>query len=460
VQALRLLELLNTRSQLLLLVSICLVGLQGCATYSDNTAAARELASLGEYDEAVAKLAPLLGVDADDPHAQPDQFKSDRALLLLERAMLHQARGDYEGSQEDLLVADKQLELIDFTNTAATDIARYLYSDSSSPYKISPVERLSLNTLNMLNFLAVGDLSGARVEARRFGVIRKFLEDTAPDHAHGAIGSYLSGFVHEKLGETGPALRHYNDALDGGRIVGLEATVARLAIRASYRGPNVKKIVEAGTTPEPDEGGDILVVVGLGRVPYKVPKRMPIGAAVGILAADFTGNLDVLSRSAFKVVVFPELVPASGSFTGVQSRVDNGTIVTDAVTNIGTELVREYAEAKPKIIAAAVTRMISRAVAAEGARQAGRKMAGNSGGAALIGGLVSAVAEGALVAADRPDTRSWTLLPEKVYVSRARVPAGNHEVKVQLGGAFASAQQFPVDVPEGGYALIVVMPLH
>ena len=191
--------MLNTRSQLLLLVSICLVGLQGCATYSENTAAARDLASRGEYDEAVAKLAPLLGVDADDPHAQPDQFKADRALLLLERAMLHQARGDYEGSQEDLSVADKQLELIDFTNTTATDIARYLYSDSSSPYKISPVERLSLNTLNMLNFLAVGDLSGARVEARRFGVIRKFLEDTAPDHATGAIGSYLSGFVHWRI---------------------------------------------------------------------------------------------------------------------------------------------------------------------------------------------------------------------------------------------------------------------
>jgi hypothetical protein len=104
--------------------------------------------------------------------------------------------------------------------------------------------------------------------------------------------------------------------------------------------------------------------------------------------------------------------------------------------------------------------MISRAVAAEGVRQAGKKMAGNSGGAALIGGLVSAVAEGALVAADRPDTRSWTLLPEKVYVSRARVPAGTHDVKVQLGGALASAQQFSVDVSEGGYALIVVMPLH
>ena len=434
-------------------------GLQGCATYSDNTAAARALAAQGQYDEAVNKLAPLLGVD--DPHEHPDQFKSDRALVLLERAMLHQARGDYEGSREDLLVADKQLELLDFTNTVATDIASYIYSDSSSPYKISPVERLSLNAINMLNFLAVGDLSGARVEAKRFTVIRKFLQDTNPDHAHGAIGSYLAGFVHERLGETGPALRHYDEALEGGRIPSLEGPVARLAQRASFRGRNVKALLESGAEPDSDDGGDILVVVGLGRVPYKVPERMPIGAAIGIVAADISGDLDVLSRSAFKVVIFPDLVPAVGSYANAQTRIDGQLVTLDPVTNIGAELVREYAEIKPRIIAAAVTRMISRAVVAEGARQAGREIAGKDSGAAAVAGLLTSfVAEGLLVAADKPDTRSWTLLPEKVYVSRARVPAGVHQVDVNLGGAIGAAQQFSVDVPEGGYALIVVMPLH
>ena len=189
-----------------------------------------------------------------------------------------------------------------------------------------------------------------------------------------------------------------------------------------------------------------------------MPKRIPIGAAVGIVAADITGDLEVLERSAFKVLIFPELVPALGTHHSVQTRIDGEPVPMDQVTNLGAELVREYEEIKPRIIAAAVTRMISRAVVAEGARQAG-KQAGGDGGA-LIGLLASFISEGLLVAADRPDTRSWTLLPEKVFVSRERVPAGTHEVAVGLGQGNQAWQTSVVDVPENGYAIVVVMPLH
>ena len=37
--------------------------------------------------------------------------------------------------------------------------------------------------------------------------------------------------------------------------------------------------------PGGDEPGELLVVVKLGRVPYKVPIRIPIGAAIGIGSA-------------------------------------------------------------------------------------------------------------------------------------------------------------------------------
>ena len=433
-----------------------LLTLQGCATYSDQTQAARDFAAQGQYDAAVASLDNMLGVE--DPHEHPDDFRHDRALVLLERAMLHQARGDFEGSREDLLVADKQLELLDFTNTAATDVARYFYSDSSSPYKISPIERLTLNALNILNYLAVGDLSGARVEAKRFTVMQKFLQDTDPEHAHGAIGSYLAGFVHEQLDERGPALRYYDEALDEGRLAGLEGTVVRLAKRDSYRGRNVKKLVESDVAPSMEGGGEILVVAGVGRVPYKTPKRIPIGAAIGLLDADYSGDLDVLSRSAFKVLIYPELVPAGGTYASARTSIDGAPVEMDRVTDLGAELVREYKAIKPKVIAAAVTRMISRAVIAEGAREAGKEIGGDGG--AVVGLLASLVSEGLLVAADKPDTRSWTLLPEKVFVSRKRVAAGTHEVEVGLSGSLDDARHFSVDVPEGGYAIVVLMPLH
>ena len=146
----------------------------------------------------MAQLDKLLGVE--DSHAHPKRFRGDSALVLLERGMLHQAQADYDGSRRDLQVADKELELLDLRNSAASEVASYLYSDSAGPYKISPVERLSLNAMNILNYLALRDPRGARVEAKRFLVRQNFLKDTDPDHAHGAIGSYLAGFVFEHEG--------------------------------------------------------------------------------------------------------------------------------------------------------------------------------------------------------------------------------------------------------------------
>ena len=428
----------------------------GCATYTDTTQAARDYAQAGDYPAAITELSDLLGVDA--PDAQPEVVKGDDALVLLERGMLQQANGDYDNARRDLGLADKELELLDLTNTTAEDVASYFYSDDAGPYKISPVERLTLNALNLLNYLALGDLQGARVEAKRFQVMQTYLEDTDPEHAHGAIGAYLAGFVYEQLGEVDTALRYYDEVLAEGRFASLEEPVRRLASRGSYRGANVKKLLAEGDGPVEEGGGDLLVVIGLGRVPYKVPERMPIGAAVGIVGADVTGDLSVLERSALKVLIYPDLVPSQGVTHRARASVDGQPVASEAVTNLGAELIREYEEMKPKILAAAVTRMITRAAVAEGARLAGREAQGNAG--AVLGVLAGLAAESILVAADKPDTRSWTLLPDRLLVSRERVPAGTHEVVVALGGPPGEQRVAQVEVPEDGYALVIVMPLH
>jgi len=434
-----------------LLILVC-----GCATYTDRTDAAREYARLGNYDAAIDELDHLLGVEG--PNEEPDALEGDDALVMLERGMLNQARGDYDRSRLDLQVADKALELLDFSNSTAGDVASYFYSDDAGAYKISPVERLSLNALNLLNYLAIGDLSGARVEAKRFQVMQNYLMDTDPAHAHGVIGSYLAGFVYEQLGEESVALRYYDEVLDQGSFETLVEPVRRLAARSSYRGENVGKLLDGAVEGPSSTGGEILVVMGIGRVPYKVPERMPIGAAVGIVAADVTGDLDVLERSAFKVLVYPDLVPSVATDREVGVTIDALPIASEQVTDIGAELRREYDELKPKILAAAVTRMIARAAAAEAARAVGREAGGQAG--QVLGVLASFAAEGLLVAADKPDTRSWTLLPDRILVSRKRLAAGRHEVEVRLGPSGGPSRRFDVDLADGGYAIVVVMPLH
>jgi hypothetical protein len=216
------------RFTLALLLSFAWLALgTGCATYSDKTQKARDLARTGSYGEAISQLNGLLKVK--DGKSQPDKLRKNDGLLLLERGMLHQARADYAPSESDLSTADKELELLDLTGDAVGTIGKYIYSDSSGLYRISAVERLSLNSVNMLNYLADGDLRGARVEARRFTTMRNYLKEFYPEKAHGAIGSYLAGFVMEKLGEGNSAMRYYDEALEERDLVSLYGPITSLS---------------------------------------------------------------------------------------------------------------------------------------------------------------------------------------------------------------------------------------
>jgi len=443
---------------LLVLLALCLYS--GCATYSERTAEARAHAAQGDYVAGAADLSRLLGVA--QPGEQPAKFGDHTGLILLERAMTFQAQGLYGLSARDLEVADKELELLDISGDVVGNIGKYIYSDSAPRYKASPFEKLALNAMNILNYLAEGDLRGARVEAKRFTVMRDYLEERDPLRAHGAIGSYLSGFVFDQLGERNEAMRYYDEALADRSLVTLQEPVARLATQTAYRGNHISDflghreslVVPGWSPPVGPETGEILTVVALGRVPFKVPRRVPIGAALGMAGAYVTGNIDVLRYSAFKVVIYPELVPAARSFAEVGVQVDGGGTRVELVSNLAAETVRDYEFIKPKILGAALSRMISRALIAEGVRAAGNE---ESRG---LGDILALLAEGALLGMDTPDTRSWTLLPAAIYVARTRVAAGPHTVRVSLRGSEKAEHEIEVEVPAGGYATAVVTTLR
>jgi hypothetical protein len=420
----------------------------GCATYSDRMQNARSSVSGGDYAGGIAELDAFL--DVDDSARLPDSFSSDTALALLERATLKQATGTWASSARDFQAADKELELLDIAGDAAGEIGRYVFSDSAVKYRSSPTEKLSLNGFNMLNYLVQGDLAGSRVEARRFTVMQRYLDEYDPGVAHAAFGSYLAGFTHERLGQYNAAMRYYDEALQQRPFESLRGPVSRLARLTSYRGRRIADFLASGRADAPadDDRGELLVVVSVGRVPHKVPERMPLGAAIGIAGTYITGDLAVLGYTATKVVVYPELVPSESIIRGADVRVDGQPVPVELASDIGTEIAREYEAIKPRIIGAAISRMIVRAAAAEGMRRAGQE---ESEG---LGWVLALFTEAALVALDKPDTRSWIFLPERVYVHRSRVAAGKHEITIGLGGAGTRTET--VEIEKGGFATVVV----
>lgn len=453
--------------------------LGSCATYSDKTQTMRELVSAGQYEASLVEINRF--INAKDPLELPTKWKSETSLAVLERATILHAMQDWDASAFNFQAAENQLELLDLRNSA-DEIGRYVFSDSATFYRTTPTEKLALNGVNLINYLAQGDLDGAKIEAKRFSVMRQYLIDFDPEHAHGAFGSYLAGFVAERQGNADEALRYYDEALQERELPSLGEAIVRLGRRGSYRTERLERYLgSTPTLPSPDaaspdaaspdaagtseaipvspagaqQAAEILVIVKTGRVPYRVPVRLPVGAAVGLAGAYVTGDTTILEHSALKVVTFPDLQPAGNLFDSASWTIDDVPVQMDLVSDLGAEIVREFDELKPKIIGSAITRMIVRAAAAEGARAAGNQ--GNE-----VVGLLSALAvEGAMVALDKPDTRSWTTLPDRIWIGRVSVPAGQHTLEISVrGNGGEERRTATVNVGEGGYVVLDVTTLR
>lgn len=420
----------------------------GCATYSDRMKVAQSAVSAGDYAGGISEVDKI--IEVDEPAQLPDDMGDNKALAVLERATLKQASDSFSGSARDFEAADKGLELLDIANDTAGEIGKYVFSDSSTKYRSSPIEKVSLNGFNMMNYLAQGNLQGARVEARRFTVMQEYLSNAEPGKGHAAFGSYLAGFTMERLGEYSSAIRYYDEALQQRHFDSLRDPVARLAKRTTYRGKTLAAFLAdgSGSSLALGKDGELLVVVSLGRVPHKVPERMPIGMAVGLAGTYISGDPAVLGHSAMKFVIYPELVPSESVLREATVTIDGSNAPLELASNLGAEITSEYESIKPRIIGAALSRMIVRAAAAEGMRQAGNQES------ATVGWVAALLTEAALVAMDKPDTRSWIFLPDRVYIHRSRVRAGQHEVAVRFGNGGTRTQT--VDVARGGYAVVVV----
>ncbi len=480
----------------------------------------RKALSRDNGEQALKKVNEALEVERKDQI--PKDASADVPLLLLERATILQNLGDYEASSRDYQFADRSLDVIDLTNDTAGDIAKYMYSDDATTYRSPPHEKLLINTMNMINYLSIGNANGAKIEARRMVINRKYLEgqEEDDDFSMMAMSSYLAGVSFEMAGDYDVAMRHYADARDAGSIPGLDNTVVSLSKRTGASDirlkdmlaksasvsaqPNQPSAVEGSTAnaatssmttiasalqsrngatakmpvtsanvqsqppttdpnPEADktpggepadvlESGDVIVIVQGGMAPYKIAKRIPIGAAIVYASAPGPGARlspaeqrranAFAAKGILKWINYPALKQSALPTPRISASIAGSRMEGGLALDVSRSVFEEFKRNEGTIIASAITRLITRAVAGE-ATQAITQRATKSGAAGFLLGLL---VEGALTAADTPDTRSWTTLPGSFHVFRMRLPAGRHALSLDLGNR---TRKVIVDVPAG-----------
>ena len=425
----------------------------GCAGHAAHTLEARRALDAHQPERALELYNEALDVTSGEE--LPADVTGDNALLMLDRSTILQALEQYDASSKNLQVADKQIEMLDFSRSTAHEIGRYLFSDDVGPYKARPYEKLFVNTLNMANYLASGNLHGAKIEARRLAVMQKYLSQVEDDPAQALLGpgSYLAGFVFEKAGDADEAVRYYDEALRFSAYPSLDGVMATLASRTGYRSPRIQEILSrAPGSIAGDQSGEILVIVSYGRVPALKAERVPIGLAL-TLAAMYIGpeQQRAARRMAAQGLVtwvnYPSLESGPMSYARPTVSIDGSAVALDAVTNVDAFVREAYARAKGQLVASAITRMVARGAVGAGLG-AGAAKASDSG---AVGMLLAIGAQVALTAADTPDTRSWATLPAEIALVRKRVPAGTHAVRISAQG---TVKEHTVEVAPSGFVVV------
>jgi hypothetical protein len=455
---------------------VALAGLEGCASHSEFLVPMRTALDDGRPRAALGLLDHAMGVKSDAE--LPSNLDSDRALYVLDRGSVQQSVAQFAASKRDLEAADKAVDQLDIAHDAGDTIGEYFFSGSSGRYRAPPHEKLLVNTLDMLNYLETRDLDGARVEARRLAVMQAYIRDDLheEDSTVLGLGAFLAGFVFEKSDRPDEALRWYDQALEFTGFRTLRGPVQTLLARGQYRSPRLREIEGGmgvgvgagaappvpGATPSPPEDanaanqGDLVFVVGYGRVPHKIARRIPIGLALTLYSGALSpGNAAVANRMAVQGLVtwinFPSLADDDDDAFDVPSAsLDGRAVPLERAVDVDREVRAEWKKIEGRIIASAITRLAVRYAAGTAVDLA-------AGSHSLLGALLSIGTQVTLTALDTPDTRSWETLPARVAIARVRVPAGHHLVRLDARGFVRNAQ---IDVDKGGWAVVSLMGLR
>ncbi len=412
------------RARLVCALASCLL-FAGCATWSDSFRDIERNLAEQRYDEALLAL------------ERQGDAKSDQLLYLLNKGMVQRMAGDFRASNETLEAAKKRMEELSALSLREQTTA-FVINDGSRAYAGEEHEQVLVHLYEALNYIALGDLDNARVEALQVDVtLRAQAERTKESrYTDDAFARYLTGMIFEDLGE-------WSDAM--------------IAYRKSYEAYQKYQKLYGATVPQSLKH-DLLRLTGhLGLADEQRRYQKEFGIEQWTKLSDWReqgelvlflhNGLAPLKRERSTAVLDPgsgHLIRISLPFYESRSSVSGAARIVAAEREARTEVFedvqaisqRALQDKMPAITARALARAVVKGVASKAARDAAHKKNGGDSLGAAFAGLAVEVAG---VLTERADTRSWATLPRDIQVARLALPPGTYRIKVELMGSGAQA---------------------
>ncbi|UOF00223.1 COG3014 family protein [Bdellovibrio reynosensis] len=365
-----------------LLFSLSLIG---CASYQTKVQGARTALVQQNFEKAVTELKPLAEKESDD-----------QLVYLLDYAVALQLSGNLKESNTVLLKADRLAEMVDYQS-----ISRFAGSlalnEEMVQYKGDTFEKIFINAYLAMNFLEMGLLDDALVEARRINEkYIKYRADEKKAFELNSFSKYLSALVWEASRSYDDAYIAYNEAY---KIDPSIATIgedlvrsAKLARRMDSYNEWKKKFPDVKEDPAwyDKAYGELVVIYQQGWGPRKI-----------------------YSPNEYR---FPALTAVPSETQKARATVQDMGYLSREVYDVQTAAIATLQEDQGILVAKRLGGIATKAVLSDQLRQKNE----------LLGNLTWI----ALNVADRADLRQWSTLPQTIQTIRVPLKAGKYKVRL------------------------------
>lgn len=448
---------------------LCIPVLFSCATYQRKLSAYYQQVDAGHYERADAML-------SRNSYMQRER---NQLLYFMEKGKLFHLRGLYDSSnlylnKADALIEEKRKSAGDVVLGASVNpmLQTYLGEDH---------ERFLVHYYKALNYLQLGNIDGARVEARRIQLSEDALNDKTRKenkYQQDAFALILQGLIYETTGEVNNAFISYRNAVDlylknGGNYYGvslpeqLKQDLIRTALASGFTDEATR--YAKATNPKPDStqnpaGGWLVLFIESGAAPAKEEIRFSI--TQGVNGFYFIGTDGIrqdvfidanrwndyqLSQIRNTTVAIPYYQARSYHTPTLSISANGRNYRAEDVENMNALCARLMQERIGKEIANALIRQLvkklaergSEAVATAAAQKSDTKKDGtkktdaekrkDAENAEAIGAAVGLLVNMVNSATEKADTRNWQSLPAFIQYVRIPLQAGTNTISLSAG---------------------------
>lgn len=417
---------------------ITILLLSGCATYTQKSAALRERYNSADFvaAEVMAEdgIAAETGVakelvhstNALDPAINPQ--KGDALLYLLDKGMTRFVEGDAETAVKVFRKARNAFDANLLLNSGEflKDVSSMFVDDSTRAYHGADYEHITLRAMLAMSDLVTrgGDAYAYAVQLgkKQEEIIGSSFGDISNNgsksgyrprehYSRVALGAYLQGVIREEALDRDEAATAYKRAITfSGNKTGLYANALK-RVQGKHR-------IKGGH-------GSLHVFYFGGRGPHLGESRSsPTDESIrlaGLAAFVLSQNVTFLAQAPVPV---PVVITEDPQVPPLSVQVGNRAETTETVLDVNGIAKEQLAANMPWIIARAVMRRTTKAVAATVAGKAAGQGANNE----MLGDMIAFLVTLFSTSMENADTRSWNTLPATIQALNMDLEAGEHTV--------------------------------